>query len=549
MKFARTLAQGQLSRYEYDLYGHAPVYTGAGTEELIFSLAAYRSYYVLEHGAGEPDFDGYCQTLAENGFSRLSAKASNGNRFAGYTDGENIVHVSFIRYRDVDRYVVRDVSYVAIAVDSVRSSALPDRCGAYDAVTTVQVTSIGGAFIIRLLDGRFLILDSGLGTDEVVELLYGELCRQKVGPGKPVVAAWLFSHAHGDHVGGFIALLQKYGDVVEVQRVIHGFPGEATYVGKNYMEYYMDRESEWMTRRSNRIKELMDEKMPQGKFVIAHTGQTFVYPGVTCEVVCTAENIYRQQMFDTNMSSAVFLFTLPGGRLLALGDAVDAEAKIIRRIHGKALRCDAVILAHHAYNGGDEELYANTGARAAIWPNTLEQLTERKLVGNFTNHFDPGLVQDNFIMSSGDAVMTLYDGMRAEEIARFARKLAPAGWDAVDYDARKHPQNVLTEAHLAAGFGDAPRYYGRGDDTERLALNEAEKTYTLTISGAADDNFDYYCNTLKRDGYQRMALTETAGQRSAVYASPRNAVYVDFAADGATLTITVGPAGKDALVY
>ncbi|MBO5415035.1 MAG: hypothetical protein J6A83_00205 [Clostridia bacterium] len=548
MKKESCLVYSQLCERGIQNYGLAPAYDGAGVEELVFSLDAYKSYYVLEHGASVKDYEDYCDKLLKNGFSLYSSKSSNGNSFATYTDGENIVNVSHISYKDVDRYVVRDISYMSIAVDSTKNSALPPKGENFEEITTLQVSMIDG-FVIRLTDGRFLVIDSGLNREHIIEAIYGELCRQNVREGKPVVAAWMFSHAHCDHVDAFIEILKRYGDKIEVQTVIHGFPAHDTYSGKNYMEYYMDKESEAMTARSNEIKRLMDETMPEGRFVIAHTGQIFEYPGVRLEIVFTAENLYRQQMFDTNASSVVYMLTMAGGKMLALGDAVDIASKAIRRIHGKELSCDLVVLAHHAYNGGDEEMYHNTGAKVAIWPNLLEDIEEKGLVGDLANHFDVYSVKHNLIMSRNEPVMTLREGMTESELAPFARKLEANRWDAVDYDARQNPKNFITEAQLEAGLGIAPRYYGKGEETETLEINDADKTYTITLDGVTEYNFDYYCNTLKRDGYQRKDKREEDGKTSVIYACPRNSVYVDFIPTDARIVIKVGPAGVNTLEY
>lgn len=549
MKFEKILAKSELEKRNIEEYGKAPAYEGSGVEEVAFSLDAYRSYYVYEHDANESDYYAYCQKLVESGFECFSSKQANGNLFATYTDGENIVNVSYISYKDVDRYVVREMSYVLISVDSVRNSNLPCKAEKFEAVTSVTVSVINMlTIIVKLLDGRFLVIDGSVYSN--TDHIYDELCKQNVLEGKPVVAAWMFSHAHGDHVGGFIGILEKYGDKVEVQSVIHNFPGEHQYGNnKNYMEGMPNREGEYMTNRSNTIHRLMNEQGKGDRFVIAHAGQIFEYPGVKLEVLMTAENIYKTRMFDTNMSSVVYMLTMPGGKMLALGDAVDAESKLLRRVYGKDIKCDAVVLAHHAYNGGDEEMYYDTGAKAAIWSSTYEGAFERKLPGDFTNHFDYYGVKYNFMMSNNDAAMTLYQGMSEEEVARFDRKADVRRYAPVDYEARKNPKICLTQKHLDEGFGNAPRYYGTGEDTQVLTVNEAEKSYTVTVEGVSEYDFDYYRNSLKRDGYWPKEKTETEDAIHTVYTSPDHTVLIDFFKNSAKIVVTVGREGKDVLVY
>ncbi len=549
MENREILAYSQLIKNGFDSYGHAPAYDGEGVEEVIFSFSAYHSYYVVEHGATKNDFKSYCSKLIKCGFWLYFSNESNGNSFATYTDGDNIVNVSHISYKNVDDYVTDEVSYVLISVDSTKNSMLPCKCAAYEKITKVQVSMVNIilSLIIRLEDGRFIVIDGGLRS--ATKLIYSELCKQNVLGDKPIVAAWAFSHPHCDHVGGFLGILDKYSDKIEIQSIIHNFAGESVYMNKNYMEGGYAKCNDVgnsMNAYCNKIHDIISEKMPNCKFAIAHTGQVFEYPGVKLEVMMTAENIYKKQMLDTNMSSAVYRVHMPGGSMLALGDAVDAASKMLRRIHAKNLKSDAVVIAHHAVNGGDEEMYQNVGAKAAIWSNTLETIEKRELIGHFTNHFDVNSVEYNLIVSEKDSVMTLYYGMSEEELSRFARRFDVPKRPSVDYEKRKYPKIFFDESYLDRGFGNAPRYYGAGEDDAVLEVNENDKTWKITIPGTTAYNFEYYCNTLKRDGYWPVEKISDDNDYRATYADPIHAVYVNF--DNGVLTIIVGKAGENAFL-
>ena len=530
-----------------DKFGYAPIYEGSGEEEISYCFEPYCSYYVTEHGASKEDFYAYCQKLESEGFEKFNEITAGGNLFASYTDNESAVYVSHISYDDVDKYVRRSVSYLLISVDSIKNSALPCKLEKYEKITKASFSLVNMlTFVIRLEDGRFIVIDGSVygNTEGVLEAL----CQQNMLEGKPVVAAWLFSHAHGDHVGGFIGILDKYADKVIIQRVIHNFPGEDLYMpNKNYMEGIPNREGEFMSRRSRQIFELMRDKSPEGVFTIAHSGQTFEYPGVRIDVMMTSENLYRKQMFDTNMSSVVYMLTMEGGKILVTGDAVDAASKILRKIYQNDLACDAVVLAHHAYNGGDEEMYFRTGATAAIWPNYYEDLCERGLLGNYTNHFDFNGVKYNLIMSRKDKWMTLYPDMTLDDASAFIRRDEVKKQPVVDYDARRSPKNYLGVEDLEKGYGDAPRYYGLGEESERLIMDEEGLTYTVLISGATQYSFEYYCNSLKRDGYVRMEIDRGEEHSFAVYADPTNEVKVVY--DKGELSVLVGKAGVTSLKY
>ena len=532
-----------MKEHDSDMYGYAPAYDGEGVEELVYAYDLFKSYYVYEHGAGEKDYRDYCAKLERSGFELYSSNSANGNLFSTYFDGENIVNVSYISYKDVDKYVVRNVSYVLISVDSVRNSTLPCKAEPFEAITEANVSLVGfTALMIRLLDGRFLVIDGGMDRDRI----YNALCAQNVRGGKPVVAAWMFSHAHGDHMNGFYHTLEDHADDIVIERIIHSFPGESLYMpAKNYMEGAPNPEGEGMNRRNDKMHAYITEKMPECKYTVAHAGQIFEYAGVKLEVLMTSENLYKKQMFDSNMSSVVYAFTMPDGRFIALGDAVDGASKMLRKIYGKSLKCDAVALAHHAFNGGDEEMYYDMGAKVAIWSLSLEDLIDRKLIGNYTNHFDYNSVKYNFIMQKKEPAMVLYRGMSAEEIEYFTPKFDVKSPDAVCYEDRKNPKHYITEAQLAEGYGDAPRYYGKGEESETFVIDPATKTYEVKISGVTRYEYDYYWNSLKRDGYVRMDEHSDGNACYVTFADPLNEVHLSFV-DG-VITAKVGPVGKNVL--
>ena len=79
----------------------------------------------------------------------------------------------------------------------------------------------GMSYVFHLQDGRFFILDGGYCTPGEEDRLYDflkERCE-----GKPVIAGWFFSHAHDDHIGNFIQLINKYREKVVIEKLIYNF--------------------------------------------------------------------------------------------------------------------------------------------------------------------------------------------------------------------------------------------------------------------------------------------------------------------------------------
>ena len=154
----------------------------------------------------------------------------------------------------------------------------------------------------------------------------------------------------------------------------------------------------------------------------------------------------------------------------------------------------------------------------------------------------------NFIVSKEERIITLYEGMSEKELEHYSPKqnIAKSAYTPC-YEKRKTPKNELPLSILDEGFGDAPRYYGLGEETEELFVDREAKQFTVTVKGATSYEFEYYCNTLKRDGYRRSSDSNENGKLFAAYSDPTNEVTVEF--ENGTLKITAHKAGENVLVY
>ncbi|MBO5845176.1 MAG: hypothetical protein J6Q77_00875, partial [Clostridia bacterium] len=273
-------------------FGNTPKYEGSGTVKLIENHELSNSYYVQASGATQNDYNNYVKKLEAAGYSKYHSAKANKSQFATYTDGYNIVNLSYIEYVD------GSAKYINIAIDCTDNSALPVMEDDSESVTTFQLTMVNTecSFILRLEDGRFIIFDggtNGIHDRDNAKLLYDLLVSQNVLEGKPIIAAWYISHHHGDHVGGFINFLSKYGSKISLETVIMNTPSQATM---SSITDGTDYEYGWITNVFNRTKLFV----PNVKFIIAHAGQRFVYAGLTVDVLYTPENYYGSTMFYGN---------------------------------------------------------------------------------------------------------------------------------------------------------------------------------------------------------------------------------------------------------
>ena len=391
-------------------FGNAPKYEGSGTVTLVKNHEKSNSYYVQAANATESDYKNYIKKLEAEGFKKHYATEAQESLFSIYTDGYNIVNLSYIQYVD------DTAKYINIAVDCTENSALPQLEDNNEKVTDIQVTIVNSecTFLIRLEDGRFIVYDGGVTAS--TEPLYKQIMAQKVNDGKPVIAAWFISHHHGDHVGGFMNFLSKYKSNVTLESVIMSTPGKARL---DTITDGTDYEYGWINSVFNGLK----SHVPTAKIIMAHAGQRFVYSGVTVDVLYTPENYYGSDMFYGNHEVCIYSFDTENGRIIFTGDAQPENCKMVSAIYDDELQADFVQYAHHGYRGGDPTFYDLIGAKYGLWTNSIEQLKEegKRPTPNY-NGVDPNSSTKSIVPTNTESALVFSADMTAKDLEKYIKK-------------------------------------------------------------------------------------------------------------------------------
>ena len=393
-------------------YGNTPKYEESGKVTLTENFEAFKSYFVQADGATEKDYKDYADKLVASGYELYYKTEAQDSLFSTYTDGYNIVNLSYVEYMSPFNENNGDlISYVNIAVDCTDKGALPPLEDKSEKITDIQVTQINSenSYLVRLEDGRFIMIDGGTFSRENrnnADIIYKQLTAQNVRGGKPTIAAWLITHPHGDHMNGYYDFVQKYKDKVELLSVICNMPNSAA----DMVDY------------SNRVYNTLDTYYPEADFIVAHIGQRFAFAGLDLDILWTHENLYGLTYGDTNLSSMVFSMQMPTGRMIITGDQQNGGCKIINAIYAEELECDIVQFCHHSYNGGDIGMYDSMNPRVGIWSTNIEDATERGLYGRYGYN---NILVDNYemhlIMSEKDEVMILRADMTKDDLLQFRK--------------------------------------------------------------------------------------------------------------------------------
>ena len=214
-------------------------------------------------------------------------------------------------------------------------------------------TDAGMGYLIRLCDGRFILIDGFVGEYEEPEYLMDVIRAQHVREGKPVIAAWFVTHPHGDHYWGLARFMEKFGEEVELKHLLYNFARPDTVVHSNpaifegFLEKYRDRI----------------------EIYTPHTGERFVYADATFEVLFSCEDIFPDRELTCNSTSLVMMMELAGRRVLWLGDLKkDGGDFIARRYPAELLDCEFLQVGHHGYGINSKKLYRAVNPAVLMWP-------------------------------------------------------------------------------------------------------------------------------------------------------------------------------------
>ena len=372
-------------------------------------LVAYRkgceeTDLVLLADTNEDIFRAYVKKL-EGSFKLEWQRETCGNLFAAFTNDRAGLHVYYTPYNKCIRAIIEPVANFYV-----------DDPTPFECITTPLMTFMGRRFgdnhrylgkdsgagqmsyCMRLSDGSFLVYDGGLQTDAFADAIYDVMKAQAPDPDNLVIAAWIITHSHCDHIGGFVKFAQKYSDQVKLERLMYNFP--------SMQDAEAFREA-WNIRLT---RETHLTYFPDAKFLKLHTGDIVNVRDAQFEILYTHEDFVRQylSMLNTkiyNMCSLVSRMTLGGDTVMFMGDCQDEANDFIVAMYGDYLKAHILQVCHHGGCGGTVPLYSAIDPEVAIFSTTDALLPEYlAVVYNYKLVYEQNVKQ---IFNSAENTITL----------------------------------------------------------------------------------------------------------------------------------------------
>lgn len=319
------------------------------------------------------EYDKYLQKLETVGYTKYTTNdVGKNNKFAIYTNDAYTLNVGYYDYEQAARLLVEPKTTLPTREnDEERYHKYENK----EKITTSQITMIavsqgnqsnGLSTLIRLEDGRFIVVD-GSWSDRYAHWEKTIKEQAKDYTDKPIIAAWIITHGHGDHIGLLLGNYHKIKDAgITVERFLFNEVAEnqKTDYGIGPTEKVFSSVAPYLGAETYKI----------------HVGQAFYFSNCKIDVVFSQEAYGPNPCSSYNATSTITKMTFTDSATgqettyLSTGDATGECMKTASDIFGEFVRCDILSTPHHGGSPGAakselSEAYKVMAPKLVLFPN------------------------------------------------------------------------------------------------------------------------------------------------------------------------------------
>ncbi len=349
----------------------------------VYDGGTFSSYYKAGNSVDEiiikkttsDEFDKYLTKLSSYGYTCYTTNEITSNKFATYTNENYTLTAGYYDYESSARILIEPLA------DPVSLEA-----PTYEKVTTAQITMLGLEYqsndewksnglslLIRLEDGSFIVVDGGFTNSSTCATnLVTEIRKQakdyETNPKNIRIAAWIITHAHGDHLG---MITTKYNSfkIFTVENFLVNFLSD-TERTKAISTYT----SNWSSSEGGAYTGVYTAASALGATVrTVHVGQTYYFANAKLEIMFTIESFGPKVCNALNTTSLIVKATVSDSVIMITGDATGNGMQIAAQTFGDYLKSDIVQVSHHGYttwgnDSGTAMAYRKMVPSTVIWP-------------------------------------------------------------------------------------------------------------------------------------------------------------------------------------
>lgn len=343
----------------------------------------FSSYYKAGNSVDEiiikktnaEEFDKYLEKVASYGYTQYTTNEITSNKFATYTNESYTLTAGYYDYESSVRILIEPLA------DPVSLEA-----PTYEKVTTAQITMLGLEYksgeewksnglslLIRLEDGSFIVVDGGFTNSSacatnLVKEIRNQAKDYETKPKNIRIAAWIITHAHGDHLG---MISTKYDSfkIFTVEKFLVNFLSD-TERTKAISTYT----SNWSSSEGGAYVNVYTAANALGATVqTVHVGQTYYFANAKLEIMFTIESFGPKVCNALNTTSLIVKATVSDSVIMITGDATGNGMQIAAQTFGDYLKSDIVQVSHHGYttwgnDAGTSMAYRKMLPETIIWP-------------------------------------------------------------------------------------------------------------------------------------------------------------------------------------
>jgi hypothetical protein len=224
---------------------------------------------------------------------------------------------------------------------------------------TDQTVAPGMGYVLRADNGKLIVIDGAHNED--VDSFYA-LMQEIYGGDHPVIAAWIFTHAHDDHIQGAIGILEKYGSAMTVEAVYSSF------LAKTYNDLDTANATDIEEDLTALFAAIDRLEIPT---VTVRTGMQFYVGGMLTSFLYAPDDLFYKASStgsSLNDHSLIFTVTHSDDTIIFLGDAISrAETTCTSNWSDREWNAEICQVAHHGIQGVSSALYKKIEPKVLFW--------------------------------------------------------------------------------------------------------------------------------------------------------------------------------------